>query len=128
MALREGFEPPTDGIEARCSNPLSYRSVHRGNYSIRKSLITLTLNCSLSSTCLQRSDCPAALCGQSDCRAFMVVVNVRSITPAASQMNNMDNTADDLAVIDSRYSANLIGQQRLKGLGVREPKILIGYD
>ena len=27
LVLREGFEPPTCGIEARCSNPLSYRSI-----------------------------------------------------------------------------------------------------
>ena len=34
MVPREGFEPPTCGIEAHRSNPLSYRGVPRYNYTI----------------------------------------------------------------------------------------------
>ena len=33
LVPREGIEPPTCGIEAHCSNPLSYRGVPSADYN-----------------------------------------------------------------------------------------------
>jgi hypothetical protein len=35
LVRSEGFEPPTPGFEARCSDPLSYERIYRARWSRR---------------------------------------------------------------------------------------------
>ena len=61
---------------------------------------------------------------------FMGAVDFGGVAPPAAVADNVDNAADNFAVVNPGHAPDLVGQQGLEGreLGVREPKVLIFHD